>query len=94
MNRFDRGCERKRSRAGFEERAPIQHKAFLMAEADGNSSFSNDSLWNRQIELVELPNPDVPEADRLARIVVCLQLDRRGLELLVKRLASIACLAL
>jgi len=48
MNRFDRGCERQRCRrAGLKEGTPIQHKAFIMAELDGNNSFSNGSLRNR-----------------------------------------------
>ena len=39
--------------------------------------------------LIEFPDPDIPEADRLARVAVRLQLDRRGVVLLVKRLADV-----
>src|SRR5215475_3643582 len=44
--------------------------------------------------LIQLSDPDVPEADWLARIAVCLQLDRRCIELLVKRPSDIPRLAL
>src|SRR4051812_32949655 len=43
--------------------------------------------------LVELPNPDVPEADRRARIAMRLQLDRRGAVLVVRRRADVERLA-
>jgi len=33
MNRLDRGCKRQHGSAGFEERAPLQHKVFIMARS-------------------------------------------------------------
>ena len=45
-------------------------------------------------KLVEFPNPDVPETDRLAGIAVCLQLNRRRVVLLVRRLPDVEGLAL
>src|ERR1700726_2837264 len=44
--------------------------------------------------LLKLPNPYIPEADRLAGIAVRLKLDGRGIVLLVKRRANISRLAL
>src|SRR3954467_13886776 len=46
------------------------------------------------VQLVQLSDPDVPKADRLARVSVCLQLDGSSIVLLVKRLPDVKSLAL
>src|SRR4029450_10735400 len=49
--------------------------------------------WRLGVALGQLPDPDIPEADRLTRIAVRLQLDRRGVVLLVRRLPDVERLA-
>ena len=50
---------------------------------------------NRQGQLrIQFPHPDIPEANWLAGVRVCLQLDWRGVELPVERLPNIQRLAL
>ena len=46
------------------------------------------------LDLIEFPNPDIPETDRFARIAVGLELDGRAIVLFVRRLAYIFCLTL
>ena len=53
-----------------------------------------DNLFQCTTILIQFPDPDIPETDRLAVIAMRLQLDGRSIELLVKRLADISRLAL
>jgi hypothetical protein len=46
-------------------------------------------MANSRPVLIQLSHPDIPEAERLALVTVRLQLDRRGVVLLIEWLADI-----
>src|SRR5689334_4620326 len=63
--------------------------ALLFAVAFQLRSFEASRLRGFAASLLQLPNPNIPKADRRALIAVRLQFDRRSIVLLIKRLTDI-----
>jgi hypothetical protein len=92
-----RGCSDRR-RNGSEN--PIFVSATKSEQHRENVTIVSSVQWTRSTmryisrALIEFPKPDVPETDRLARIAVSLQHNRRGVVLRIRRLADIPRVAL